>query len=71
MIPLNWCMTGITKTFFTDKSRYKSLTSGLKLFISTLEKVDSNTDEEFEPIAATHGKTKSDDFLKLEDDWIK
>ena len=33
-----------------------------------LEEADSNTDEEFEPIAATHGRTKSDDFLKLNED---
>ena len=50
--------------FFTDKSRSKPSSSGLKLLFSALEEADSNTDEELEPIEATHGKTKSDEFLK-------
>ena len=60
------------RRFFIDKSRSKPLTSGLKLLFSASEKADSNTDEEFEPIAITHGRRKSDDFLKLnKDDWIE
>ena len=60
------------KLYTTNHLLIYIYTSGLKLLFFASEEADSNTDEEFKPIAATHGRRKSDDFLKLnEDDWIK
>ena len=49
-------MTAIKKMFFyIDKFRSIPWTSRLQSFSSASKEKYSNTDEEFQPIAATHG----------------